>query len=196
MCGIVTVLGLTMDATEAQIKKAYRKLSLKYHPGTLMCCLPFRVVCRLTHHGGHLDKNAGDAEAEQKFHEIARAYEILSDADKRQVYDLEGFEGLERDEQNNGRQASPFDAFFGGGGKPRGPDAAVDMPVTLEELYNGAEKQAQFTRNVICRKCRGTGAKDGKVWRQDISLTSALLALIGCLHCRRPHARRAAVMVS
>lgn len=116
----------------------------------------------------HLDKNAGNAEAEQKFHEIARAYEILSDAEKRQVYDLEGFEGLERDEQNNGRQASPFDAFFGGGGgKPRGPDAAVDMPVTLEELYNGAEKQAQFTRNVICRKCRGTGAKDGKVWRPE-----------------------------
>ncbi|GMF33722.1 unnamed protein product [Phytophthora fragariaefolia] len=127
-------------ASEAQIKKAYRKLSLKYHP----------------------DKNKGDEEAEGRFHEISRAYEVLSDPQKRQVYDLEGFEGLERDEQSSGRPSSPFDAFFGGGGKQRGPDAAVDVPVTLEELYNGAQKQAQFSRNVICRKCRGTGAKGGK----------------------------------
>ncbi|RLN73489.1 hypothetical protein BBJ28_00010379 [Nothophytophthora sp. Chile5] len=140
-CRALTALGLTMEASGSQIKKAYRKLSLKYHP----------------------DKNAGDEEAEAKFHEISRAYEVLSDPQKRQVYDLEGFEGLERDEQSSGRPASPFDAFFGGGGgKQRGPDAAVDMPVTLEELYNGAQKQAQFTRNVICRKCRGTGAKGGK----------------------------------
>ncbi|KAL3674890.1 hypothetical protein V7S43_000816 [Phytophthora oleae] len=133
-------LGLTMEASEAQIKKAYRKLSLKYHP----------------------DKSKGDEEAESRFHEISRAYEVLSDPQKRQVYDLEGFEGLEREEKQGGRPASPFDAFFGGGGKQRGPDAAVDMPVTLEELYNGAKKQAQFARNVICRKCRGTGAKGGK----------------------------------
>ncbi|KAG6591162.1 chaperone DnaJ [Phytophthora cinnamomi] len=133
-------LGLTMEASEAQIKKAYRKLSLKFHP----------------------DKNKGDEEAESRFHEISRAYEVLSDPQKRQVYDLEGFEGLEREEQSAGRPSSPFDAFFGGGGKQRGPDAAVDMAVTLEELYNGAQKQAQFSRNVICRKCRGTGAKGGK----------------------------------
>ncbi|KAE9015265.1 hypothetical protein PR003_g14398 [Phytophthora rubi] len=133
-------LGLTMEASEAQIKKAYRKLSLKYHP----------------------DKNKGDEEAESRFHEISRAYEVLSDAQKRQVYDLEGFEGLEREEQSAGRPSSPFDAFFGSGGKQSGPDAAVDVPVTLEELYNGAKKQAQFSRNVICRKCRGTGAKGGK----------------------------------
>ncbi|KAF1334437.1 Chaperone dnaj, partial [Globisporangium splendens] len=134
------VLGLTMEASDAEIKKAYRKLSLKYHP----------------------DKNTGNADAEVKFHQIARAYEVLSDAQKRQVYDLEGFEGLEREEKGGGHHASPFDAFFGGGGKPKGPDAAVDMPVTLEELYNGAVKEARFTRNTICRKCRGTGAKDGK----------------------------------
>lgn len=110
------------------------------------------------------DKNAGNAEAEDKFHQIARAYEVLSDAQKRQVYDLEGFEGLEREEKSGGgnQHVSPFDAFFGGGGKPKGPDAAVDVSVTLEELYNGAQKQLQLTRNAICRKCRGTGAKDGK----------------------------------
>lgn len=131
-----------MEATDAEIKKAYRKLSLQYHP----------------------DKQGKEApaDAEQKFHDIAQAYEVLSDPMKRQTYDLEGFEGLERDAQQAGRPQSPFDAFFGGGGRQRGPDAAVDMPVTLEELYNGAQKQAQFSRNVICRKCRGTGAKDGK----------------------------------
>ncbi|KAJ0412694.1 hypothetical protein ATCC90586_002324 [Pythium insidiosum] len=134
------VLGLTMDASDAEIKRAYRKLSLKYHP----------------------DKNAGNAEAEQMFHKIARAYEVLSDPQKRQVYDLEGIEGLEQEEQGGGRANSPFDSFFGGGGKPRGPDAAVEMPVTLEELYNGAQKEARFMKNVICRKCRGTGAKGGK----------------------------------
>lgn len=132
-------LGLTMEASDAEIKRAYRKLSLKYHP----------------------DKNTGDVDAQQKFHKISRAYEILSDAQKRQVYDLEGIEGLEREEKG-GHSQSPFDSFFGGGGKPRGPDAAMDLPVTLEELYNGAQKTARFARNVICRKCRGTGAKDGK----------------------------------
>ncbi|KAI9911964.1 hypothetical protein PsorP6_009494 [Peronosclerospora sorghi] len=133
-------LGLTMEASDAEIKKAYRKLSLKYHP----------------------DKNQGDEEAETRFREISRAYEILSDPQKRQVYDLEGFEGLERDEKSGGRPSSPFDAFFGGGGKQRGPDAAVDVAVTLEELYNGATKHAHFSRQVVCRKCRGTGAKGGK----------------------------------
>ncbi|TYZ64947.1 hypothetical protein PybrP1_013226 [[Pythium] brassicae (nom. inval.)] len=136
------VLGITMEATDAEIKKAYRKLSLKYHP----------------------DKNAGDAEAATQFHQVTRAYEVLSDAQKRQVYDLEGIEGLEQEEKGGGghHHASPFDAFFGGGGKPKGPDVAVDVTVTLEELYNGAQKQVQLSRNGICRKCRGTGAKDGK----------------------------------
>ena len=131
-----------MEATDVQIKKAYRKLSLKYHP----------------------DKYTGDEEdIESRFHDIARAYEVLSDPQKRQVYDLEGIAGLQREEQSAGRPSSPFDAFFGGrSGQQRGPDAAVDIPLTLEELYNGAQKQAQFSRNVICRKCRGTGAKGGK----------------------------------
>ncbi|CAI5744698.1 unnamed protein product [Peronospora destructor] len=146
-------LGLSMEATDTEIKKAYRKLSLKYHP----------------------DKNKGDENAESRFHEISRAYEVLSDPQKRQVFDLEGFEGLEHEEQSSGRPSSPFDAFFGGGGKQRGPDAGVDVSVTLEELYNGAEKQAQFARNVICRKCRGTGAKGGhKVVKEKKVLTAEI----------------------
>jgi DnaJ-class molecular chaperone len=165
-------LGLTLDASEGDIKKAYRRLSLQYHP----------------------DKNPGNADAEAKFQRVSRAYEVLSNAETRDVYDTEGEEGLERHAQQAGRPASPFgninlqekveyikcltsynkrssvsfcacaaDQFFGGGGKPRGPDASIEIPVTLEELYNGAEKKFTFNKNVICRKCRGSGAKDGKV---------------------------------
>lgn len=136
------VLGVPRDATGSKIKRAYRKLSLKYHP----------------------DKNQGDEEAQSKFQEVAHAYEILSDQEKRSVYDLEGEEGLERAVKEANRPASPFDMFFGGGGRgrQRGPDAHVEIDVTLEDLYNGATRSARINRNSICPKCRGTGAKDGK----------------------------------
>ena len=135
--------------------------------------------------------------------QVARAYEVLSDKEKRQVYDLEGaaralvviaigrrrsrraatlssplraapppairagVEGLERLEkhgQGGGGPMNPFDMFFGGGqqGRRRGPDAAVEMEVSLEELFVGGSRSARINRNVICPKCRGTGAKDGE----------------------------------
>lgn len=136
-------LGISFEATESEIKKAYRRLSLKYHP----------------------DKNPNDDTANDMFQKVARAYEVLSNPDKRQTYDLEGEEGLEAEEKNAGRPSSPFDAFFGGGGggKPHGPDMSVNVQVTLEELYNGAQKQSKFQKQKICPKCRGTGAKDGKM---------------------------------
>lgn len=136
------LLNVSQDASDGEIKKSYRKLSKQYHP----------------------DKNAGDEEAQKKFQEIARAYEVLSDSEKRQIYDLEGQEGLERHEKGGNAPASPFDMFFGGGGNQRrkGPDANVEMEVTLEDLYNGAERAARINRNVICPKCRGTGAKGGE----------------------------------
>ena len=97
------------------------------------------------------------------------ASQVLSDAEKRQIYDLEGIEGLESHEKNGGKGGgpmSPFDMFFGGqggnGGRRKGPDASVEVDVTLEDLYNGAQRQARISRNVICPKCRGTGAKDGQ----------------------------------
>lgn len=135
------ILGVSQDASEGEIKKQYRKLSKQYHP----------------------DKNAGNEEAQRQFQEIARAYEVLSDNEKRQIYDLEGAEGLDRHEKGGNAPASPFDMFFGGGGNQRrkGPDAHVEMEVTLEDLYNGAERSARINRNVICPKCRGTGAKGG-----------------------------------
>ncbi|CAI5746894.1 unnamed protein product [Peronospora destructor] len=146
-------LGLELEATDTEIKKAYRKLSLKYHP----------------------DKNKGDENAESRFHEISRAYEVLSDPQKRQVFDLKALKVLSMRNQSLGRPSSPFDALFlGGSGKQRGPDAGVDVSVTLEELYNGAEKQAQFARNVICRKCRGTGAKVDLLCRCSSRVPSAV----------------------
>ena len=125
--------------------QAYRKLSLKYHP----------------------DKNPGDQTAQQKFQKVSRAYEVLSDLEKKQVYDLEGLEGLEGLEKGGGNKGpmSPFDMFFGGGqqgGRRKGPDAQVEVEVTLEDLYNGGERQARIGRNVICPKCKGSGAKDGQ----------------------------------
>lgn len=134
-------MGLTKDATDKQIKKAFRKLSLQYHP----------------------DKNKGNPEAEAKFKEISDAYDVLSDPEKRQVYDIDGEEGLKNAEARKNRPSSPFDVFFGGGQNQRkGPDMNIDMDVTLEELYNGAEKKAKINRHVVCPKCRGTGAKGGE----------------------------------
>eukprot|EP01029_Cantina_marsupialis_P028546 TRINITY_DN776407_c0_g1_i1.p1 TRINITY_DN776407_c0_g1~~TRINITY_DN776407_c0_g1_i1.p1 ORF type:complete len:354 (-),score=126.12 TRINITY_DN776407_c0_g1_i1:152-1213(-) len=139
------ILGVAQDASAKEIKKAYRKLSLKYHP----------------------DKNAGDEEAKKKFQEVAHAYEILSDDEKRQIYDYEGEEGLEKEKNGRGGHASPFDMFFGGGGggRRKGQDAHVEISVTLEDLYNGGKRSAKISRNVLCPKCRGTGAKDGETHR-------------------------------
>ena len=92
--------------------------------------------------------------------------QILSDSEKRSIYDLDGMEGIERQEKGGGGGGmSPFEAFFGGGGggRRKGQDAHVEMEVSLEDLYNGGKRQARISRNVICPKCRGTGAKDGDV---------------------------------
>jgi DnaJ-class molecular chaperone len=91
--------------------------------------------------------------------------QVLSDAEKRQIYDLDGVEGLERAEKGQNAPASPFDMFFGGGqqGRRKGQDASVEMEVSLEDLYNGGSRAARISRNIICPKCRGTGAKDGAV---------------------------------
>lgn len=139
------ILGVAQDATDKQIKGAYRKMSLKWHP----------------------DKNPGDDAAKAKFQDVAEAYEVLSDSEKRQVYDIHGEEGLKKHAQAENQPASPFDAFFGGGGgqrggMKRGQDTKVDLTVSLEDIYNGAERSANLNRKILCPKCRGTGAKDGE----------------------------------
>ena len=122
-------LEISKDATADEIKRAFRKLSIKYHP----------------------DKNPGDQVSAQKFLDVNKAHEVLIDKEKRQIYDLYGEEGLQQG--NNPWQNSNL---------PRGPNARADIWVTLEELYNGAEKEMSIHRNIICTQCRGTGAKDGK----------------------------------
>jgi len=124
------VLEINRDATTQDINRAFRKLSLKYHP----------------------DKNPGDQEAAQRFLDINKAHEILSDPEKRRIYDLQGEEGLERKLRGE-------DDRWGG---RRGPNAHADISVTLEDLYRGATRDMSMQRNVICTSCRGTGAKDGQ----------------------------------
>merc|ERR1719463_529505 len=136
------------NASESEIKKAYRKLAVKHHP----------------------DKG-GDPE---KFKEITRAYEVLSDSDKRSKYDRFGEEGLE-DGGGGGDPTDIFDAFFGGGGRRGGgkkqrqktKDVVQPLKVTLEQLYGGATKKMAITRQVIdkakgvqnCSECDGRGVK-------------------------------------
>ena len=139
-----SVLGIDDEATDKQIKKAYRKLSVKYHP----------------------DKNRGNEEAKNKFQEISKAYEILSDGDKKALFDAGGMELVE--EGSREQPQDPFAAFFGGGrqqqgGKRRsskkGIDFNMEMEVDLEDMYNGGERSAQITRRVICRGCGKNGKK-------------------------------------
>jgi len=126
------VLELNSQATEKEITKAFRRLSLQYHP----------------------DKNPGDQEAAQKFIEINKAHEVLSNPELRRVYDLQGEDGLER--QLRGEHQGHWE------NQRRGPSVKADVRVSLEELYVGGGREMNFQKNVICPGCRGTGAKDGK----------------------------------
>lgn len=139
------LLGVKPSSTADEIKKAYRKLALKFHP----------------------DKNpdAGD-----KFKAISQAYEVLSDAKKREIYDKGGEEALQGG--GAGEFHSPmdiFDMFFGGGGGRRhkgprkGKDVVHQLTVSLEDLYNGATRKLALQKNVICEKCEGRGGKEGAV---------------------------------
>eukprot|EP01108_Squamamoeba_japonica_P006433 TRINITY_DN522_c0_g4_i2.p2 TRINITY_DN522_c0_g4~~TRINITY_DN522_c0_g4_i2.p2 ORF type:complete len:415 (+),score=214.28 TRINITY_DN522_c0_g4_i2:93-1337(+) len=139
------VLGVEPTASQAEIKKAFRKLAMKFHP----------------------DKNpsAGD-----KFKEISHAYEILSDEERRPIYDRHGAAGLERGGGGGGHDMDDlFSHFFGGGGggggrggaprKRRGEDVVQGCNVTLENLYCGLERKLEIEKNVVCVTCRGKGGK-------------------------------------
>ncbi|KIL69507.1 hypothetical protein M378DRAFT_20903 [Amanita muscaria Koide BX008] len=141
------LLDVAPDATDAELKKAYRKKALRLHP----------------------DKG-GDPEL---FKEVTHAYEILSDPEKRKIYDARGEAGLS--EQGGMGGMDPQDlfsqlfggagGFFGGGGRPSGPRKTKDLvhrvSVTLEELYKGKTTKLALTRNIICTKCKGRGGKEG-----------------------------------
>lgn len=143
------ILEVSPTANDDELKKAYRKLAMKYHP----------------------DKNP---EAGDKFKDISHAYEVLSDADKRAAYDRYGEEGLRGDPGMSAEDL--FSQFFGGGffggghgghgghGRQRGPrrgeDVVFNLACTLEELFKGKVSKISMQRNVICVKCSGKGGKD------------------------------------
>ena len=154
------ILGVPRNAPQEEIKKAYRKIAIKYHP----------------------DKNPDDPSAEDKFKEAAEAYEILSNAEKRQRYDQFGHQGvggnggfggggMNMDDIFSqfgdifGGGGSPFDGFFGGGGGGRrvrkGSDLRIKLKLSLEEIANGVEKKLKVKRYLACNDCHGNGSKNG-----------------------------------
>lgn len=147
------LLGVSPSASEAEIKKGYRKAALKYHP----------------------DKNPSE-EAAEKFKEISAAYETLSDSQKRDIYDQYGAEGLASAGPGGmgGMGADDiFSQFFGGGmfggagGAPRGPQKGADIKhsisATLEELYKGRTAKLALNKTILCKSCEGRGGKAGAV---------------------------------
>ncbi|RNF21083.1 putative chaperone DNAJ protein [Trypanosoma conorhini] len=139
------VLGLSVDAVDHDIKRAYRRLALRYHP----------------------DKNPGDQEAAEMFKRISHAYEILSDEEKRRIYDQHGKAGLEGGGGGDGEfdASDIFSMFFGGGRRPRGErkpkDLVHELRVSLEDLYNGKTRKVSVTRDRRCEACDGNGIKPG-----------------------------------
>ncbi|KAH8831905.1 hypothetical protein DL96DRAFT_1524837 [Flagelloscypha sp. PMI_526] len=142
------VLDLDRSASDRDIRHAYKQLSKKYHP----------------------DKNK-DPGAEAKFVQIAQAYEVLSDAEKRQIYDRHGEEGLKAHEQGGQHHQNPFDMFsnfFGHGHRGeqvrRGPSSLTEFEVQLEDMYKGSNIDFIIKKKVLCDHCRGSGAaSDGDI---------------------------------
>jgi molecular chaperone DnaJ len=161
-----TLLGIAKSASADELKKAYRKKAMEFHP----------------------DRNPGNKEAEEKFKKVSRAYEILSDEAKRKLYDQHGeaaFDpnmggGASRGPAGGGfRGADPRDIFeqmfggggggfgdmFGGGGTQKpdnaGEDLRVDLKITLEEAAEGVERKIPYRKHVACAKCSGSGAEAG-----------------------------------
>lgn len=161
------VLGVSKNTSPEEIKKAYRKLAIKYHP----------------------DKNPDDKSAEEKFKEAAEAYEVLSNPEKKQRYDHYGHAGVGGAASGGGGYGgggmnmedifsqfgdifggggSPFESFFGGGGQQsrggrrvaKGSNLRIKVKLTLEEIANGAEKKIKVNKQVVCKTCDGSGAKD------------------------------------
>jgi len=143
--------GVAPDATDQVLKKAYRKLALKYHP----------------------DKNKGCEEAALKFKEISYQFSVLSDAKKRQIYDRHGEQGIKDGGGGRGGFSANdiFSQFFGGGdmfggggrrGPQRGADTVHELEFTLEQLYNGCTKKLAMRKNIICNTCAGVGGKTAK----------------------------------
>jgi molecular chaperone DnaJ len=154
------VLGVTRNASEEELKKAYRRCAMKHHP----------------------DRNPGDKAAEAAFKECKEAYEVLSDGGKRRLYDQHGHAAFEHG--MGGGNAGPgfggfggadmgdifgdiFGNIFGGGSRQQGPRRGADigymMELDLEEAVGGVEKQIHIPTLATCEPCKGSGSEDGKV---------------------------------
>ncbi len=158
------VLGVSREASIDEIKKAYRKLAIQFHP----------------------DKNPGNKEAEEKFKEGTEAYEVLSDESKRQAYNQFGFAGVEgmgagaggprdystvyRDfEDIFGDFSGIFEGFFGGGARKssgrshvqRGSDLRYNLEIDFTDAFRGTKAEITYNRNAPCQVCSGTGAESG-----------------------------------
>lgn len=150
------ILSVERTADAEEIKRAYRRLAMKYHP----------------------DRNPGDAEAEHKFKEAAEAYEVLSDQGTRERYDRFGHEGLRGGGGPATHDFSRMDAtdifsmfqdifggMNGGGGRRQGPsrgyDLETEVTISLEDVFKGAERDVEFTRMDVCEPCGGNGSKAG-----------------------------------
>jgi molecular chaperone DnaJ len=153
------VLGVERNVSEEEVKRAYRKLAVKFHP----------------------DKNPDDPHAEEKFKEIGEAYDVLMDADKRAAYDRFGHAAFAQGTAARGGFHDPFDIFrevFGGAGggifetffggvgtraedRQRGSDLRYDMQIELEEAAFGVEKEIEIQKLDTCDKCQGSGAEPG-----------------------------------
>lgn len=182
------VLGLPRNASSEEIKRAYRRLARQYHP----------------------DVNPGDKDAEEKFKEINEAYEVLSDAKKRSLYDTYGHAGVSGSYEGPGfgfdgfGLSDIFDAFFGfsprSGTSTRsaepGEDIRFDIELTLEEVATGVEKKIQISRLERCEKCRGNGAQSesdysicpscngtGQIRRSQRTILGSFQSITTCSQC-------------
>jgi len=150
------ILGVSRDASSEVIKKSYRKLAMKYHP----------------------DRNPDDAEAEACFKEAAEAYEVLSDKQKRQIYDTYGHDGLKNSGYSGPGNAGDifsninemFGDLFGFGGRPRrrdpnapvqGDDLRYDLEISFMDAVHGVDKEVEITKRETCWTCEGSGVRPG-----------------------------------